>query len=287
MLTLLHDASVTRLIQIALQEDIASGDITSETTIPETARARASFLCKADGVICGLPIGELVFRTLSDDVAWTAVAEEGSAVTKGTVVARVEGSAHALLAGERTALNFMQRMSGVATMANAFAAAVQGTNAKILDTRKTIPGWRRLDKYASRVGGAVNHRMGLYDMIMIKDNHIAAAGSITKAIGACANVFAEGKIKIEVETTSLKDIEEVLACGGVHRIMFDNFTPELMHKAVQLVNGAYETEASGGITLDTVRAFAETGVDYISTGAITHSAKALDISMDIALAIIP
>jgi len=285
MLTLLHDASVTRLIQIALNEDIGQGDVTTETTIPESTRARASFLCKADGVICGLPIGELVFRALSEDVVWTVLVEEGTAVTKGTVVARVEGSAHALLAGERTALNFMQRMSGVATMARAFAKAVEGTNAKILDTRKTIPAWRRLDKYASQVGGAVNHRLGLYDMIMIKDNHIAAAGSITKAIRACADVFAEGKINIEVETASLKDIEEVLACGGVHRIMFDNFTPDVMQQAVALVAGAYETEASGGITLDTVRAFAETGVDYISTGAITHSAKALDISMDIALSI--
>lgn len=285
MLRLLNDPTITRLIQIALQEDIASGDITSEATIPDTAKARASFLCKGDGVVCGLPIGELVFRTLSDDVAWHNLVEEGARVNKGSLIARIEGPAHALLAGERTALNFMQRMSGVATMARVYADAVQGTKAKILDTRKTIPGWRRLDKYAAQVGGAVNHRMGLYDMVMIKDNHIIAAGGIKKAIAACRSIFEEGKVKIEVETASLKDVEEVLSVGNVHRIMFDNFTVEQLRQGVALVNGRYETEASGGITLETLRAVAETGVDYISTGAITHSARALDISMDIALAV--
>lgn len=282
---LLLDSSITRLIQIALNEDIGSGDITTETTIPDSTRARASFLCKADGIFCGLPILELVFRTLSDDVVIIPQVEEGASVTKGTVIAKLEGPAHALLLGERTALNFIQRMSGVATLAHKFVEAIKGTNATILDTRKTIPGWRLLDKYASQVGGAHNHRIGLFDMIMIKDNHIAASGGITQAIQRCNEIFTEGKTKIEVETSNLAQVQEVLNCGGVHRIMFDNFSVEDMKAAVQLVDGKYETEASGGINLQTVRSYAETGVQYISTGAITHSATALDISLDIALAV--
>jgi nicotinate-nucleotide pyrophosphorylase (carboxylating) len=285
MLTLLHHSSVIRLIQIALTEDIGDGDITSSVTIPEGTRARASFLCKQKGVICGLTIAELVFRDLSEDVNFTPLVNDGDEVEKGTVIAKIEGSAHALLAGERTALNFMQRMSGVATMARRFANVISGTKTKILDTRKTIPGWRLLDKYASQCGGAVNHRIGLYDMMMIKDNHISAAGGIVRALEMSKEVFDEGRIKIEIETASLDDVQTALRTGGFHRIMFDNFTPEDVKKAVELVGGSYETEASGGITLDTALEYAKAGVDYLSTGAITHSATALDISMDIALAV--
>lgn len=285
MLTLLHHSSVIRLIQIALTEDIGDGDITSSVTIPDGTRARASFLCKQNGVICGLTIAELVFRDLSEDVTFTPLVNDGDEVEKGTVIAKIEGSAHALLAGERTALNFMQRMSGVATMARKFATTIQDTKTKILDTRKTIPGWRLLDKYASQCGGAVNHRIGLYDMMMIKDNHISAAGGIVRALEMSKEVFDEGRIKIEIETASLDDVQTALRAGGFHRIMFDNFTPDDVKKAVELVGGKYETEASGGITLDTALEYAKAGVDYLSTGAITHSATALDISMDIALAV--
>ncbi|MBL7998755.1 MAG: carboxylating nicotinate-nucleotide diphosphorylase [Candidatus Kapabacteria bacterium] len=284
MLTLLHDASVTRLIQIALNEDIATGDVTTETIIPDDTSARASFLCKQDGVLCGISIGELVFRTLGEGVSWHPLHSDGESITKGTVVARLEGPAHILLAGERTALNFMQRMSGVATMARRFAEAVEGTQARILDTRKTIPAWRRLDKYAAQTGGAVNHRMGLYDMMMIKDNHIAAAGGITRALDAAREIFEQGAVRIEIETASIANVREACDHGGFHRIMFDNFTLDMLREGVQIVARRFETEASGGITLDTVRGVAETGVDFISTGAITHSATALDISMDIALA---
>jgi nicotinate-nucleotide pyrophosphorylase (carboxylating) len=179
----------------------------------------------------------------------------------------------------------MQRMSGVATMSRRFVKVVEGTNTKVLDTRKTIPAWRRLDKYASHIGGAVNHRMGLHDMIMIKDNHVAAAGGITKALEAVRPAYDEGRVQIEIECDSLKDVKAALACGGFHRIMFDNFSLEDMRRGVDLVQGKYVIEASGGITLDTVRAIAETGVHFISTGAITHSAIALDISMEIVVGV--
>lgn len=281
MLTLLHDSSVARLVQIALQEDVGTGDLTTELTISGSARARAVLLCKCDGVVCGLPVAEHVLRTLHDDIEFTARCAEGTRVSKGTVIAEVLGNAHAILSGERTALNFIQRMSGVATMAHAFASAIAHTNTKILDTRKTIPGWRLLDKYAAQCGGAVNHRMGLFDMIMIKDNHIAAAGGITGALDAVRSEYEEDRVRIEVECDTLHDVVEALSHGGFHRIMFDNFSPEHLRKGVELVAGTKETEASGGITLQTVQQIAETGVDYISTGAITHSAPALDISMEI------
>ncbi|MBI3259191.1 MAG: carboxylating nicotinate-nucleotide diphosphorylase [Ignavibacteriae bacterium] len=281
MLYGLHDASIIRLIQIALHEDIGDGDITTESIFHEDSLAGASVIVKQPGIICGLRIAELVFQDLSPDINWYALVEEGAEVTAGTVIARVEGSSLALLSGERTALNFLQRMSGVATNASRFVKAVEGTGAIILDTRKTIPGWRLLDKYAAKTGGSHNHRIGLFDMVMIKDNHIAAAGGIHAAIKKCHEELHNDRIKIEVETQTFRDVWEVVECGGIHRIMFDNFTPELMKKAVEFVDKRYETEASGGITLSNVREFAETGVDFISIGAITHSAPALDISMDI------
>jgi nicotinate-nucleotide pyrophosphorylase (carboxylating) len=281
MLTLLHDSTIARLVQIALQEDVGNGDLTTELTIPPDAKARAVLLCKSDGVVCGLPVAEHVFRTLHDDMEFTARHAEGTVVSRGTVIADVIGNAQAVLSGERTALNFIQRMCGVATMAHAFASAIAHTHARILDTRKTVPGWRLLDKYAAQCGGAVNHRMGLFDMIMIKDNHIAAAGGIVKALDAVRSEYEEDKVRIEIECDTLKDVVEALSHGGFHRIMFDNFPVDHLRKGVELVAGTKETEASGGITLQTVKDIAETGVDFISTGAITHSAPALDISMDI------
>ena len=276
----LTDAAVLRLIQFALHEDLGSGDVTTEMTVPQETTASARFLMKQDGVVCGMPLLSLVFRQFSADVEIVELVRDGDRVPAGTVLATLEGPAHALLGGERTALNFLQRMSGVATKTAQYADRISGTRAQILDTRKTIPGWRVLDKYAAQIGGAVNHRMGLFDMVMIKDNHITAAGGITAAIQACVQeMMHRAPIAIEVEAQSLEDVAEILQSTHVKRVMFDNFTPEMVAKGVEMVHGVIETEASGGITYETIRAYAETGVDYISTGAITHSATAVDISM--------
>jgi len=283
-MNLLNDASVLRLIQFAIHEDIGSGDVTSELTVSSEATASARFLMKHDGVVCGMPLLMLVFREFSHDVVIDEMVKDGDIVEAGTVLATLRGPAHALLAGERTALNFLQRMSGVATMTRRYVDRIKGTRTRILDTRKTIPGWRIIDKYATQVGGAVNHRMGLFDMVMIKDNHVTAAGGIRNAIETCvAELKGRVPVAIEVEAQTLEDVATVLDCEGVDRVMFDNFTPDDVRKGVQLVNGKIETEASGGIDYDTIRAYAETGVDYISTGAITHSATALDISMKLVI----
>jgi nicotinate-nucleotide pyrophosphorylase (carboxylating) len=307
----LHNSSITRLVQIALAEDLGDGDVTSEATIAPSARGTAAFLMKQHGMVCGLPVVKMVFDAVdarfqaeyeeSDEseylsCTWEPLVEEGSLVQAGTVIARVEGLTQVLLIAERTALNFLQRMSGVATQARIYADAVEGTNAKVIDTRKTIPGWRLLDKYAVVTGGGANHRIGLYDMAMIKDNHRDAAGSITNALMLCNErrnaLPANRQFPIEVETRDLVDVHEVLQCWAagqeVHRIMFDNFTPFDVRRGVVMVREAtrerqtrIETEASGGITLHTIRKFAETGVDFISVGALTHSAPAIDISMKI------
>ena len=279
MLTNLNDASIARLVAIALAEDIDTGDISAESTIDPESVSSARFLVKEDGVLCGLDIARLVFHTLDPHIEWTTFAAEGDFIKAGTTVARVHGKTQTLLSGERTALNFMQRMSGVATLTRRYVAAVEGTNATILDTRKTIPGWRILDKYAVRTGGGANHRFGLFDMVMLKDNHIQAAGGIAEAVSSCLQYLDGKKMPIEVETQSLDDVRVALSCPGVTRIMFDNFTPELTKEAVAIVAGKVETESSGGINLDTIRSFAEQGVDFISVGALTHSAAALDISM--------
>ncbi|HMK39145.1 MAG TPA: carboxylating nicotinate-nucleotide diphosphorylase, partial [Bacteroidota bacterium] len=209
--------------------------------------------------------------------------QDGSPVKPGTVLARVDGSAKGILRGERTALNFLQRMSGIATLTGAYVRAVEGTGARITDTRKTAPGLRALDKMAVRMGGGVNHRFGLDDMVLIKDNHIVAAGGIAAAVTRCRNYLAEHRLgaRIEVETKNLPEVDEALSCTGVARIMLDNFTPELMKKAVERIGHRVEVEASGGITLATVRQYAGTGVDFISVGALTHSARALDISLEL------
>ena len=276
----LTDAAVLRLIQFALHEDLGSGDVTTEMTVPQETSASARFLMKQDGVVCGMPLLSLVFRQFSADVEIVELVRDGDRVPAGTVLATLEGPAHALLGGERTALNFLQRMSGVATKTAQYVERIAGTRAQILDTRKTIPGWRALDKYAAQIGGAVNHRMGLFDMVMIKDNHITAAGGITAAIQACVQeMMHRAPLAIEVEAQTLDDVAEILRSTHVKRVMFDNFTPEMVAQGVEMVQGVIETEASGGITFDTIRAYAETGVDYISTGAITHSATAIDISM--------
>jgi nicotinate-nucleotide pyrophosphorylase (carboxylating) len=274
------DSEVIRLIQFAIHEDVGTGDVTSELTINRNTTAAARFLLKTDGIVCGLPVMRLVFREFSSDVDLELKVEEGSHQGEGTILATIEGPAHALLAGERTALNFMQRLSGVATLTRRYADRLKGTNTRLLDTRKTIPGWRLLDKYATSVGGALNHRMGLYDMVMIKDNHITAMGGIREAVEHCVGeLLGRSSLRIEVEARNMDDVREVLDCTGIHRIMFDNFTPEQVAQGVALVAGKLETEASGGITYGNIREYAEAGVDFVSVGAITHSATALDISM--------
>ena len=282
-MAILTDRSVLRLVQLALTEDIGTGDLTSESLVDSSRLAHGVLLVKQPGVLCGTILAGMVFGEVDRDVVLEWTVEEGAWVEKGTVVAHLRGPARSILTAERTALNFMQRMSGVATLTRAYVEKVVGTNARILDTRKTIPAWRLLDKYSVKVGGGENHRMGLFDMVMIKDNHIAAHGSIGAAVAAVNRYFdAHGidGVPIEVETQSIEQVVEALAAPGVTRVMFDNFSPESMEGAVALVGGERETEASGGITLDSVRRFAETGVDFISVGALTHSAPALDISLD-------
>ncbi len=283
MRSLIHDASVLRLVHIALTEDIGDGDITSEAILEPSVYARATLVANADGIVCGLPVAALVFRTHDPDTRVEELVEEGTLVTRGTQIAHVYGSARSLLAAERTALNFLQRMSGVATLTHQYVERVRGTKARILDTRKTIPAWRLLDKYACRIGGAENHRLGLYDMVLIKDNHIAAAGSIEAALRAVQQHWNEQRVLIELEVQSFDQLEQALHIGGFHRIMLDNFSIDDLRRAVNMIDGRYQTEASGGVRLETVRAIAETGVDFISVGAITHSAPALDIAMDIVI----
>ncbi|MCS6809072.1 MAG: carboxylating nicotinate-nucleotide diphosphorylase [Bacteroidota bacterium] len=281
--------SVHPLILRALEEDIAIGDVTSEAIFPPDADAQAVFLVKRDGVICGLDVArwvceEVAKQSSDDSFVWESYMKEGSLVYSGSVVARVHGRARTLLKAERTALNFLQRLSGVASLTRRYVQAVEGTQARIADTRKTIPGWRVLDKYAVAIGGGLNHRMGLFDMVLIKDNHRDAAGSLSDALRLCHQAFLyQPAMRIEVETRTLDDVREVLTCLEhglrIDRVMLDNFSPSEAREAVKIIAGKLETEASGNITLANVRAFAEAGVNIISVGALTHSAPALDISM--------
>jgi nicotinate-nucleotide pyrophosphorylase (carboxylating) len=268
------------LIQAALAEDVGPGDFTSLWTVPEGRRGVARIVAKASGVIAGAEVAVEVFRRVDPSLAVHVEAADGTAVEPGNLVMRIEGSARSILTAERTALNFLQQLSGVATMARRYVREVEGTGARVIDTRKTTPGMRLLEKAAVVAGGGANHRVGLYDMVMIKDNHIAAAGGITAAVGAVRARNDRG-LRVEVETTTLDEVREAIA-AGVDRIMFDNMTPETMADAVALVRTADprpETEASGGITLETIAAFARTRVDFISVGALTHSAPALDLSL--------
>ncbi|HEY9854524.1 MAG TPA: carboxylating nicotinate-nucleotide diphosphorylase [Stenomitos sp.] len=274
----LHPLILDPLLTAALQEDWAWGDLTTQTVVPTGSKARAEFLYKAPGVVAGLPIVQRLWHLIDPTLVFTAHAAEGATVANRTVAATVEGDARAILSGERVALNLMQRLSATATLAAAYVQAVTGTRAEILDTRKTTPGLRLLEKYAVRVGGARNHRFGLADAIMIKDNHIEIAGSITEAVRR-ARQGAAATTTVEVETESLEMVEEALAAGA-DIIMLDNMDPGTMRRAVSLVAGRARLEASGGVTLQTVRAIAETGVDFISVGALTHSAGSLDISLD-------
>lgn len=279
----LYDSRVSRLIEIALMEDIGLGDLTSDAIVPEESIGMGEFLCKQVGVVAGMDIASSVFQYCDQSLTLTPAVAEGSAVREGQVIATVDGNARSILRGERTALNFLQRMSGIASLTRQFVDAIAGTHARITDTRKTAPGLRVLDKRAVQLGGGVNHRFGLDDMVLIKDNHIVAAGGIHAAVECCrAHLKAEGlDVPIEVETKNLAEVGETLRCNGVKRIMLDNFTESEMRKAVDIIAHRVEVEASGGITLQNVRGVAETGVDFISVGALTHSSKALDISLEL------
>lgn len=269
------------IIKTALIEDIGTGDITTLATIPPENKGRAEFLIKQEGIIAGLEIAERVFQLYDPELRFTKFTSDGSRVKHGEIVAEITGTSGSILTTERTALNFLQRMSGIASYASQFAEAVKHTNTRVIDTRKTAPGLRLTDKMAVSYGLCSNHRMGLYDMFLIKDNHIAAAGSITAAIKSCMRYKEEKglKAKIEVEVSNLEQLNEALQLNP-DIIMLDNFSPELMSKAVNIVNGAVKLEASGNVNLDTIKGIAETGVDFISVGAITHSVKALDISLN-------
>jgi nicotinate-nucleotide pyrophosphorylase (carboxylating) len=273
---------IESIIRNALEEDIRTGDITTIASIPSDLPGKGIFLLKDDGIVAGLNIVEKVFRIFDDSLVFIKYTGDGEYNTRGKVIAEVKGSVSSILTAERTALNFLQRMSGIATAAYQLSSLIKHTKAKIIDTRKTVPGLRLIDKMAVRLGGCNNHRTGLYDMFLIKDNHIAAAGSITKAVDACReyNKKNNSDFKIEVETTNLDEVNEAIE-SGADIIMLDNFNVDEMIKAVELIKDRAIVEASGMVNKDTVVAIAETGVDFISVGAITHSVKALDISLDI------
>jgi nicotinate-nucleotide pyrophosphorylase (carboxylating) len=264
-------------IRRALAEDIGGGDATSNSILPPDARMSGQIIAKQDGVIAGLDVAETVCRTVDAGIEFRALVGEGDRVEDRQIVAALDGPARSLLTAERTALNFLGRMSGIATLTRQFVEAVAGTQAVILDTRKTAPGLRMADKLAVLRGGGQNHRIGLYDMILIKDNHIDFAGSITEAV-TCARAANRG-LEIEVEARTLEHVREALALG-VERILLDNMSLETMREAVHITAGRARLEASGNVSLETVRAIAETGVDYISSGALTHSAKVFDVSLD-------
>lgn len=273
--------TIEKIIQQALSEDLGSGDHTSLACIPESHHGKAIMLAKEDGIVAGTDVAESVFKQIDPFITIQGYKRDGEKIRKGDRIMQIEGRTQAILAAERTALNFIQRMSGIATFTRRLTEELKGLNTQILDTRKTTPCLRILEKMAVKAGGGTNHRFGLYDMIMIKDNHIDFAGGIESAIHKTQHYLRKNNLslKIEIETRNFSEIEQVLSIGGVHRIMLDNFTPDNLRKAVKLIDKRFETEASGGITLNTIRKYAETGVDFISVGALTHQIKSLDISL--------
>jgi nicotinate-nucleotide pyrophosphorylase (carboxylating) len=278
----LSDSRVGRMIENALFEDIGFGDITSESLIGEDQLGSAEFIAKESGIVSGMDVAKVIYGIVDGQVTFEQSVMDGALVERGVSLGRIHGPVRSILTGERVALNFLQRMSGIATLTHKFVHAVAGTKAKITDTRKTVPGLRVLDKKAVLDGGGVNHRFALDSMVLIKDNHITAAGGIDVAIERCRLYLRSQNIdlKIEVETTTLDQVRKVLEIGGVNRIMLDNYPLDMMKEAVGMIDGRFEVEASGGVTLQTVRPIAETGVDYISVGALTHSPKAMDISLE-------
>jgi len=278
----LTSAEIAAAVRTALAEDIGSGDVTTLSTVPDSLNTSAVMVAREPLTLAGIAFAEEAFRKLSPAVALERAASDGQKLERGAVLLKVSGPARALLTAERVALNFVQRLSGVATLTARYVAAIKGTSAQILDTRKTTPGWRRFEKYAVTCGGGRNHRIGLFDLVLIKDNHLAAlraekpnaiAAAVKRARSACPD------LKLEVEADSLDQVEQALDAGA-DIILLDNMAPPLLRKAVALVAGRAKTEASGGVNLETVRSIAETGVDFISVGAITHSARAVDVALD-------
>ncbi len=272
---------IDKLIDEALIEDIREGDHTSLATIPQDATGKAQLIIKQEGVLAGTIIGEKVFRKVDPDTEVEILINDGSRIKVGDIAMQVSGKSISLLTAERLALNFMQRMSGVASQTRHIADLLEGLHTKVLDTRKTTPLLRELEKYSVRMGGGLNHRFGLFDMILIKDNHIDFAGGIQQAINATHNYLKNKglSLKIEIEVRDFEELNKVLEIGNVHRIMLDNFTPEQLKEAIKIIDGRFETEASGGITIKTIRSYAESGVDYISVGALTHQIQSLDMSL--------
>lgn len=274
-----YDSLIERLLDLAIEEDIATGDISTEAIIPVHSQAVAEMKAKADGVISGLKIIKRVYERFEKDIRWEPLVEDGTAVKKGDIILRIGCSYRTLLLGERLSLNILQRMSGIATATAAFVKELEGTHTQLLDTRKTAPGMRVLDKMAVHDGGGMNHRMGLYDMIMLKDNHIKIAGGIPNAVKAVRKNLPLS-VKLEVETTNLEEVRQAIDCGA-DIIMLDNMSNEAMTEAVKMIAGRAKTEASGNMDIPRLKGVAAIGVDYISVGALTHSVKAMDISMNI------
>ncbi|MCO5249418.1 MAG: carboxylating nicotinate-nucleotide diphosphorylase [Chitinophagales bacterium] len=277
----LDEEQLHRFIQYALEEDVRDGDHTSLACISKNAIGHARLLVKEDGILAGIPVAIEIFAAVDKNFEIDVLMEDGDVMKKGDIAFTINGPAISILTAERLVLNCMQRMSGIATLTHQYVKAIEGTKAQVIDTRKTTPGIRMLEKYAVTVGGGANHRMGLYDMIMIKDNHIDFCGGIPQAIHQTQTYLKDKNLhlRIEVETRNIDEVKQVLAVGGVHRIMLDNYTLEEMVEAVRLIDGKYETEASGGIKLNTIRSYAQTGVDFISVGALTHSAVSVDLSL--------
>lgn len=273
--------TIDDIIEKALAEDIGDGDHTSLSTIPATATGKAKLLVKQQGVLSGMNVARIVFNKVDKQIVMNDLLHNGDQINPGDIAFTVEGPSASILMAERLVLNFMQRMSGIATNTSMYVKQLEGLTSKILDTRKTTPLLRELEKQAVVDGGGYNHRFGLYDMIMIKDNHVDFAGGILKAINAANSYLSKTKrdLKIEIEVRNFDELNLVMQHGGVHRIMLDNFNPANLRKAVEIVDRRFETEASGGITLETIRSYAETGVDFISVGALTHHIKSLDLSL--------
>lgn len=269
-----------RLIDLAFAEDIGDGDHTTLCCIPETAMGKSHLLIKEDGILAGVEVAKRVFARFDPEMKVEVLIGDGAHVRKGDIAMVVSGKVRSLLQTERLMLNIMQRMSGIATMTNKYVERLKGTNTHVLDTRKTTPGMRMLEKQAVKIGGGMNHRIGLFDMILLKDNHVDFAGGIANAINRCHEYLREKglDLKIEIEVRNFDELRQAMECGGINRIMLDNFSVADTRKAVEMVAGRFEKESSGGITFDTIRDYAECGVDFISVGALTHSVKGLDMS---------
>ena len=273
--------TIEQIIDFALKEDIGSGDHTTLSTVPADKRGKMALFVKEEGILAGVDLARQIFHHYNPDISMQIILRDGSVISKGDIAFLVEGPVQSLLTCERLVLNFMQRLSGIATQTNKMVKILEGTNTKILDTRKTTPLLRELEKMAVRIGGGHNHRFGLFDMILIKDNHVDFAGGITKALNQTKQYLADKKLdlEIEIEVRNMEELQEALEAGIASRVLIDNFKPDKMKEAVSFVNGRVLTEASGGITLDNLREYAETGVDFISSGALTHHIKSLDLSL--------